>query len=149
VILESIQGAANTAGVKTLVIEASSAQDIDDAFSTMAREKADAVIVGPAPFFTRQQRQIANLALKYRMPSVCGNRAMAEAGALMSYAQNFVEGYLRAASYVDKIFKGAKPGDLPVEQPTQLELVVNLKTAKALGVAIPQSLLLRADEVIQ
>jgi putative ABC transport system substrate-binding protein len=105
--------------------------------------------VGPAPFFTRQQRQIADLALKYRMPSVCGNRAIAEAGALISYAQNFAEGYLRSASYVDKILKGAKPGDLPVEQPTQFELVVNLKTAKALGIAIPQSVLLRADEVIQ
>src|SRR4051812_30016340 len=91
VILESIQSAANKAGVKTFVIEASSRQDIDDAFSTMAGEKADAVIVSPAPFFTRQQRQIADLALKYRLPSVCGNRALAEAGALMSYAQNFAE----------------------------------------------------------
>jgi putative ABC transport system substrate-binding protein len=148
VILENIKSAADKAGVKTFVIEASSPQDIDDAFSAMAREKADAVIVGPAPFFTRQQRQIADLALRYRTPSVCGNRAIAEAGALMSYAQDFAEGYLRAASYVDKIFKGAKPGDLPVEQPTQFELVVNLKTAKALGVTVPQSILLRADKII-
>ena len=115
----------------------------------MAREKADAVIVGPAPFFTLQQRQIAELALKYRMPSMFGNRAIVEAGGLMSYAQNFTESYLRSATYVDKILKGAKPGDLPVEQPTQFELVVNLKTAKALGLTIPQSILLRADEVIQ
>lgn len=148
VILERIQSAADKVGVKTLVIEASSPQEIDDAFSAMAREKVDAVIVGPAPFLTRQQRQIADLALRYRMPSVCGNRSIVEAGALISYAQNFAEGYLRSASYVDKILKGAKPGDLPVEQPTQLELVVNLKTAKALGISIPQSILLRADEVI-
>lgn len=108
VILDRIKSAADQAGVKTFVIEASSPQSIDDAFSAMAQEKADAVIVGPAPFLTRQQRRIANLALKYRMPSVCGNRAIAEAGALMSYAQNFAEGYLRSASYVDKILKGCE-----------------------------------------
>ena len=108
-----------------------------------------AVIVGASTFFVLQQRQIAELALKYQMPSVFGNRVNVEAGGLMSYAQNIADSFRRSATYVDKILKGAKPGDLPVEQPVTLELVVNLKTAKALGLTIPQSLLLRADEVIQ
>ena len=111
----------------------------------MARENVGAVIVGAAPFFSLRRPQLAELAIRYRMPSIFGNRAYVEAGGLMSYGQN----YLRAASYVDKIFKGAKPGDLPVEQPITLELVINLKTANALGLTIPQTLLLRADEVIQ
>ena len=84
-----------------------------------------------------------------RIPLVCGNRSIVEAGGLMSYAQDFIDGYRRSATYVDKILKGAKPADLPVEQPTQLELVVNLKTAKLLGITIPQSVLLRADKVIE
>jgi putative ABC transport system substrate-binding protein len=105
--------------------------------------------VGAAPFFTIQRLQIAELALKYRLPSVFGNRAIVEAGGLMSYAQNFVENYVRSAVYVDKILKGAKPADLPVEQPTQFDFVVNMKTAKALGLTIPQSILLRADAVIE
>jgi putative ABC transport system substrate-binding protein len=148
-ILESIQAAAQKAGVKTLVAEASSPQDIENAFSMMVREKADAVIVGASTFFSQQRRQIGELATKYRIPSMFGNRVNVEAGGLMSYGQKITDNYVRAATYVDKILKGAKPGDLPVEQPVTLELVVNLKTAKALGLTIPQSILLRADEVIQ
>jgi putative ABC transport system substrate-binding protein len=148
-IVEGVQGAAQKAGVKTLVIEASSPQEIEKAFSTMARENADAVLVGAAPFFTLQRQQIADLALKYRKPSVFGNPSIVEAGGLMSYGTKFTDNYLRAATYVDKIFKGAKPSDLPVEQSTTLELVLNLKTAKALNLTIPQAILLRADEVIQ
>jgi len=148
-ILESIQAAAQKAGVKTLVAEASSPQDIENAFSMMVREKADAVIVGASTFFSQQRRQIGELATKYRIPSMFGNRVNVEAGGLMSYGQKIADNYVRAATYVDKILKGAKPGDLPVEQPVTLELVVNLKTAKALGLTIPQSILLRADEVIQ
>jgi putative ABC transport system substrate-binding protein len=148
-ISESVQGAAQKTNVKTLVIEASTPQEIENAFSAMARDNADAVLVGAAPFFTIQRLQIAELALKYRLPSVFGNRAIVEAGGLMSYAQNFVENYVRSAVYVDKILKGAKPADLPVEQPTQFDFVVNMKTAKALGVTIPQSILLRADAVIE
>jgi putative ABC transport system substrate-binding protein len=135
--------------VKTLVLEASSPQEVENAFSTMARENADAVIVGASTFFSLQQRQVAELALKYRMPSMFGNPVNVEAGGLMSYGYRVTDNYQRAATYVDKILKGAKPGDLPVEQPVTLELVVNLKTAKALGLTIPQSILLRADEVIQ
>ena len=115
----------------------------------MARENVGAVIVGAAPFFSLRRPQLAELAIRYRMPSIFGNRAYVEAGGLMSYGQKIADNYLRAASYVDKIFKGAKPGDLPVEQPITLELVINLKTANALGLTIPQTLLLRADEVIQ
>src|SRR5450631_3941649 len=148
-ISESVQASAQKAGVKTLMAEASTPEEIENAFLTMARDNAEAVLVGAAPFFTLQKQQIAELALKYRLPSVFGNRAIVEAGGLMSYAQHFVENYARSAAYVDKILKGAKPGDLPVEQPTQFELVVNLKTAKALGLTIPPPILLRADAVIE
>ncbi len=148
-ILQSVQGAAQKAGVTTLVIEASSPQEIENAFSIMVREGVGAVVVGPAPFFTLQKRQLAELALKHRMPSIFGNRVIVDAGGLISYGQHFADGYYRPATYVDKILKGMNPGDMPVEQPTQFELVVNLKTAKAIGVTIPQSILLRADEVIE
>ncbi len=146
---KSVQAAAQKAGVKTLVAEASTPQEIENAFSMMVREKADAVFVGSPTVFAQQHRQIAELALKYRMPSLFQDRVTVEAGGLMSYGQKFTDLYQRSATYVDKILKGAKPGDLPVEQPVSFELVVNLKTAKALGLTIPQSLLLRADEVIQ
>ena len=105
--------------------------------------------VGASTFLTLQKRQVAELALKFRMPSVFGNPANVEAGGLMSYGYRVTDNYQRSATYVDKILKGAKPGDLPVEQPVTLDLVVNLKTANALGLTIPQSLLLRADELIQ
>ncbi len=146
---KSVQAAAQKAGVKTLVAEASTPQEIENAFSMMVREKADAVFVGSPIVFAQQHRQIAELALKYRMPSLFQDRVTVEAGGLMSYGQKLTDSYQRSATYVDKILKGAKPGDLPVEQPVSFELVVNLKTAKALGLTIPQSLLLRADEVIQ
>ena len=143
------QAAAQKAGVKTLVAEASTPQEIENAFSMMVREKADAVFVGSPIVFAQQHRQIAELALKYQLPSLFQDRVDVEVGGLMSYGQKLTDSYQRSATYVDKILKGAKPGDLPVEQPVSFELVVNLKTAKALGLTIPQSLLLRADEVIQ
>jgi putative tryptophan/tyrosine transport system substrate-binding protein len=148
-ISESVRAAAQKAGIKTLVAEASSPQEVESAFSLMARENADAVIVGASTFFTLQKQQVAELALKYRIPSMFGNPGNVEAGGLMSYGYKPTENYLRSANYVDKILKGAKPGDLPVEQPVTLELVVNLKTAKALGLTIPQTILLRADEIIE
>ncbi len=148
-ISESVQAGAQNTSVKILIAEARTPQEIETAFATMAGESAGAVIVGAAPFFALHRPQIAQLAIRNKMPSIFGNRAYVEAGGLMSYGYKATENYLRAASYVDKILKGAKPGDLPVEQPTTLELVINLKTAKALGITIPQSLLLRADEVIQ
>jgi putative ABC transport system substrate-binding protein len=148
-ISESAQGAAKKADVKALVAEASTPQEIENAFATLARENAGAVIVGGAPFFAFHRQQIVELANKCRMPSMFGNRLDVEAGGLMGYGGSRAENYLRSATYVDKILKGAKPGDLPVEQPVKLELVVNLKTAKALSLTIPQTILLRADEVIE
>ena len=115
----------------------------------MAGEDAGAVIVGAAPLFAFHRTQIAQLAIKYKMPSIFGNRAYVASGGLMSYGYQRTENYLRAATYVDRILKGAIPAEMPVEQPTKLELVINLGTAKALGLTIPQSLVQRADEVIQ
>jgi putative ABC transport system substrate-binding protein len=148
-ISQSVQATAQKAGVKTLVAEASTPQEIENAFSMMVREKADAVIVGSPSVFGQQHRQIAELALKYRMPSMFQDRVTVENGGLISYGQKITDFYERSATYVDKILKGAKPGDLPVEQPVSFELVVNLKTAKALGLTIPQTILVRADEVIE
>ena len=146
---KGVQAAAQKAGVKTLMAVASTPQEIENAFSMMVGEKADAVFVGSPSVFAQQHRQIAELALKYRVPSMFQDRVYVEAGGFMSYGQKFTDFYPLAATYVDKILKGTKPGDLPVEQPVSFELVVNLKTAKALGLTIPQSLLLRADDVIQ
>jgi putative ABC transport system substrate-binding protein len=148
-ISEDVQASAQRAGVKTLIFQASSAQDVDDAFTSMARENVDAVIVGASSFLTQQRNQIGELVNRYRMPSIFGNAANVEAGGLMSYGYRVTDNYQRAATYVDRVLKGAKPGDMPVEQPTKLELVVNVNAAKALGLTIPQLILLRADKVIQ
>ena len=148
-ILKKIQAAAKTTGVKVSPVEASTASQVETAFGAMTREHAGALIVLPDAFFTTQVRQIAELAVKNRLPSMFWSRELAEAGGLMSYGQNLAEFFQRAATYVDKIFKGAKPADLPVEQPTKLELVINRKTAKALGLTISNELLLRADKVIE
>ncbi|HEY8242188.1 MAG TPA: ABC transporter substrate-binding protein [Casimicrobiaceae bacterium] len=147
-IAENVQGAAQQAGIKTVVVEASTPEEIESAFARLVRENAGAVIVGAAPLFAGQRKQIADLTVKFRLPSMFGNRSNVEAGGLMSFGGIRSENYLRSAIYVDKILKGAKPGDLAVEQPTQFEFVINLRTAKALGVTIPQAILLRA-EVIQ
>ncbi|MFO1414238.1 MAG: ABC transporter substrate-binding protein [Burkholderiales bacterium] len=146
------EGAANAArqvGMKVINVGASSPLEIEAAFATATREGAEAILVGEATFLTSQRQQIAKLALRDRLPSVSGNHLLVEAGCLMSYGTKFTENFVRSASYVDKILKGAKPRDLPVEQSTTLELAVNLKTANALRVAIPGSILLRADQVIE
>jgi putative ABC transport system substrate-binding protein len=148
-ISDSVRAGAQAKKVRVLIAEARTPEEIETAFTQMARESVGAVIVGAAPLFALHRPMIAQLAINYKMPSIYGNRAYVEAGGLMSYGYKQTENYVRAASYVDKILKGSKPGDLPVEQPTSLELAINLKTAKALGLTIPQSLLLRADEVIQ
>lgn len=149
VTLKNIQVAAQKAGVKILPAEARTPEEIERAFSMMARQNAGAIIVPGDGRFTPQLRQIAALAIKNRLPSISARREYVEAGGLMSYGQNLADNYRRAATYVDKIFKGAKPADLPVEQPTRFELVINGKTAKALGLTIPQSLLISADKVIE
>ena len=147
--LKKVQAAAQKLGVKILPVEARTAPEIENAFSVMAREKAGAVIVERDALFNQQVRQIAQLAMKHRLLSITGVREYVEAGGLMSYGPNNADGFRRAATYVDKIFKGAKPGDLPVEQPTKFELFINRKTAKTLGLTIPQSLLISADKVIE
>lgn len=147
-ILEQVQGAAYAHGVKVLVVEASTESQIEAAFVAMIQARTEALIIAADAYFDVQKAQIARLALKSRLPAMSSNREMTEAGGLMSYGQDLTEHYRRAATYVDKILKGAKPGDLPIEQPTVLELVINRRTASALGLAIPQELSLRADKLI-
>jgi len=147
--LKNLQTAAQSVNVNVIAIEASAPAEIDTAFARMTREHADAVSVSASHLFFVQRSQIADLALKHRMPSIFALREHSESGGLMSYGQNLADSYQRAATYVDKILKGAKPGDLPIEQATRLELVINLKTAKALGLTIPSSLRARADELIE
>ena len=130
-------------------VEASTASQIEAAFGAMTRERAGALIVLADPFFSSQARRIAGLATQQRLPTMFWTGALVQYGGLMSYGQNNAEHYYRAATYVDKILKGAKPGDLPVEQATKIEFVINLKTAKAIGLTIPPQLLLQADEVIE
>jgi putative ABC transport system substrate-binding protein len=126
-----------------------SVTDIDAAFAAMARTRVAALIVQTDPLVVSRTAQILRLAAAHRVPTIYGLREFVDAGGLMSYGPNFADLWRRAAIYVDKILKGVKPADLPVEQPTKFELVINLKTAKALGLTIPPSLLARADEVIQ
>jgi putative ABC transport system substrate-binding protein len=147
--LKDIQAAAPAFGVIVLPLPVTGADDIDRAFVTMRKERSEGLIVLGDPVIAIHRRQIAGLAAKGRLPSIFTVRESVDAGGLMSYGTNFPELWRRAAIYVDKILKGAKPADLPVEQASKFELVVNLKTAKALGIAIPQSILIRANEVIQ
>ena len=123
--------------------------DFEAAFAEMLRQHTVAVLVPLDPMFNDQRGRLIGLAAKSRLPAMFGERLYVDAGGLVSYGPNYAALYRRAATYVDKILRGAKAADLPVEQPTQFELVINLKTAKALGLTIPQSMLLRADEIIQ
>ena len=148
-ILEQIQGAAYPTRVKVFAVEASSESQIEASFGAMTRVRSEALVVAADSYFDVQRNQIAKLASKNRLPTISSNPEMTEAGGLMSYGQDLTEHYRRAATYVDKILKGARASNLPVEQPTILELVVNRRTAKALGIAIPQELMLRADRVIE
>jgi putative ABC transport system substrate-binding protein len=148
-ILTNLRAAADKSRVTILPLDAQTTQEIESAFAAMTRQNAGAVIVLQGPLFTQQHRQIAELAAKNRLPSISVNSEFAESGCLISYGPNRAYYYLRAAIFVDKIIKGAKPAELPVEQPTKFELIINGKTAKALGLAIPQSLLISADKVIE
>jgi len=132
-----------------IVVEATTAQEIDTAFAKIGEQGAQAVVVAPDTLFVEQRRQISELALNRRLPSICEFREHVEAGALLSYGQNLADGYRRTATFVDKIFRGGKPADLPIEQSTKLELVINRATARNLHPAIPADLLARADEVIE
>lgn len=148
-ILKSIQAAARRTGVTVVPIEARTPREIEGAFAVMAREHAAALIMAPDALFAQEARQIAMLAIEHRLPSIDGLSESVYAGCLMSYGQNRAENYRLAATYVDKILKGAKPGDLPVEQATKFELFVNGRTARSLGIKIPNSILVRADKVIE
>jgi putative ABC transport system substrate-binding protein len=147
--LQNLEVAARQAKVDLLRIEPRTAEDIDGGFARIGQEKVKAVVVVGEPLVFRQRRQIADLALQYQVASAYPAKEHVEAGGLVSYGMDLDDSFRRAAGHVDKILKGAKPGDLPIQQATRFELVINLKTAKALGVTIPQSLLLRADRVIE
>jgi putative tryptophan/tyrosine transport system substrate-binding protein len=145
----NLQIALQGVGPIGLPVEASTVEDIGRGFFKMKEQNVEAVIVAPDAVFVEQRQQIADSAIKYRLPSMFSFREHVEAGGLISYGEHLGDSYRRAATYVDRIFKGAKPGELPIEQSTKLELVINLKTAKALGLDVPPTLLARADEVIE
>jgi ABC-type uncharacterized transport system substrate-binding protein len=147
--VQETEVAAQRLGVQLQLLGAEGPNDFDRAFAAMSSGRADALIVFPSPMLYREHRRIVELATKNRLPTMYAFREAVEAGGLMAHGASLPDLYRRAATYVDKILKGAKPVDLPVEQPTKFELVINLKTAKALGITMPPSLLVLADEVIQ
>ena len=148
-VLKALDEAGRTLGVQLEAVGARTGAELEGAFSAMARARAQAVLVLLSPAFFAERQRVAELAITRRLPTMFALKEAVEAGGLMSYGADYGDLFRRAAIYVDKILKGAKPGDLPVEQATKFELVINLKTAKALGLTIPQAVLGRADEVIQ
>jgi len=147
---KAIQEAAPKLGVTLLSVEVRAPGEIESAFTRIKRERAQALIVIPdALALSPLRAEIPALAAKNRLPAIYGFREVVDAGGLMSYGVSLPDLFRRAATYVDRIFKGAKPGDLPVEQPTKFELIINLKAAKTIGLTIPRSFLLRADQVIE
>jgi putative ABC transport system substrate-binding protein len=147
--LKDVEEASRAIGRQALVAKASSDAEIDAAFATFARAGVGAVFIGVGPYFNSRRDMIVAQVTRRGLPAVAALRSFAEAGVLASYGPNFPDAYRHAGAYVARILKGAKPADLPIELPTKYELVINLKTAKALGIAIPTSVLLRADEAIQ
>jgi putative ABC transport system substrate-binding protein len=146
---EAAAVASHTLGLKARVLDVADVADFDSAFKTARDDHMQALLVLPNPIFYAHRYLLIKLAASYRLPAFYEFREYVLDGGLMSYGPSIPDMYRRAASYVDRILKGARPGDLPMERPTKFELVINLKTAKALGLTIPQSVLLRADEVIQ
>jgi putative ABC transport system substrate-binding protein len=147
--LKRLQAMEKTSGIRILPARAATEKELDAVFAAMMNERPGALIVLSDSFFFLSAQKIANLAVQHRLPTMFWTREPVESGGLMSYGQNVEEHYYRAATFIDKILKGAKPADLPVEQPTKLELVINLKTAKSIGLSIPQELLFRADKLIE
>ncbi len=145
---KAIETAARAIGAQPQLLDVRKAEDLEPAFAAASKQRADGLVVGGDDLLDANRKLIAELAAKHRLPAIYRSEFI-EAGGLMAYGPNDADFYRRAATYVERIFKGAKPSDLPVEQPTKFELIINLKTAKALGLTIPQSLLLRADEVIE
>ena len=148
-VLKQIQVAAQAIGASVLTIELHSVSDIDASLRVIQQDRLDALIVPPDPTFPIIYRQITEFAISNRLPTIFGQRQGVEAGGLMGYEPNLTDMYKRAAALVDKILKGAKPADLPVEFPTRFEFIINLKTAKKIGLQIPEAILARADEVIE
>jgi putative tryptophan/tyrosine transport system substrate-binding protein len=146
---EEVPDTARNLGVALPIVEATTAEELDIAFASAAAQHPDAIIVFGDPLTFRYATQVAALAAKHRLPAIYLGRQLAANSGLISYGPDFADLFLRAGGYVDKILKGTKPSDLPVEQPTKFELVINLKTAKELGLTVPPSLLVRADEVIE
>jgi len=146
---ERLAEAARSLGVELVFVAAQSPGELPEAFAKLSQVGVKALLVETDAMFFSQRARIVQLAAKHQLPAVYAEREFADVGGLITYATNLPATFRHAAAYVDKILKGAKPGDLPIEEPTRIELVVNLKTAKVLGLTIPQSLLLRADEVIQ
>jgi putative ABC transport system substrate-binding protein len=149
VAVNDVTAAARSLGLQLRLLEARGPDAFDGAFAAMGKDRVDALLVLTDPLFIIHKARLADLAARYRLPSVYAIKENVEAGGFMSYGPSLVAAFRRAAVFVDKILKGAKPADLPVEQPTKFELVINLKTAKALGLTIPPSLLQRADQVIE
>lgn len=148
-VVRDVRVAADSLGVRLHSLEVRGANEFDTAFAAMARERAGALLVAPDTIFLSNRSRLADLAAKNQLPTMHGQREYVEAGGLMSYGPSPTAAYRRAAFFVDRILKGARPADLPVEQPTKFELMINLRTAKALGLTIPPSLKLRADQVIE
>jgi len=146
---KEVQAAAGVLRIPVLSLGVRAAEELDNAFAAILREQANALLVLADRLFLHNRERIMEFAAKNRLPGVHAYRELVEAGGLMSYGPSYADLHRRAATYVDKILKGARPSDLPVERPTKFELVVNLKAAKALGIDIPQSVLLRADEMIE
>jgi putative ABC transport system substrate-binding protein len=147
--LEKLEAAARQLGITLVVRKENDAAALGDAFAALQRERAEALIVELTPFAGENRKRITELAVQHRLPTLIETRGFVDIGGLMSYGPSLLAMYRRSAHFVDRIFKGAKPADLPVEQPTKFEMVINLKTANALGLTIPQSLLVQADEVIR
>jgi len=148
-VLNAAETAGRALGLRIQALAVRSAAQFDDTFSAITREHAGAVLVLSTPLFMGGAQQLADLALKHRVPTLFGSREHVEAGGLLSYSPDRADLYRRAAAYVDKILKGSNPADLPVQQATKFELAVNLKTAKALGLAIPHAVLVRADQIVE
>jgi putative ABC transport system substrate-binding protein len=147
--LRDVEAAAGTMGLQLRVLNASTIADIDAAFATFASERPDALFISSGPFFSNRGVQLAQLATRYAVPAIHGSRSYPEVGGLMSYGTNLADAYHQVGVYTGSILKGARPADLPVVQSTKFELVINAETAKALGLTIPQTLLVAADEVIE
>jgi putative ABC transport system substrate-binding protein len=147
--LRAVQAAAGALGRQILIVKASSERDFDAAFATIVQSGAGALFVGTGPFYLSQRRRLVALVAHYVLPASYGTRESVEAGGLMSYAASDVDAARRAGAYIGRILKGEKPGEMPVEMPTKYELVINLATAKALGLTVPPTLLAIADEVVE